>query len=199
MRGSLIILCAFLLGVFLGRLDCVPQILASSELSLWTLWVFMFLVGLSVGADKRLPQIIRNVRPVTFLLPLATTIGTLAGVAAIGILLPLTLADSLAVGAGFGYYSLSSIFITQYKGADLGAIALLANITRELFALLLMPALVSRLGPMAGISSAGVTSMDTTLPVISQYAGPAYIMPAIAHGMALDFSVPFWVGFFCSI
>ena len=39
-------------------------------------------------------------------------------------------------GSGFGYYSLSSIFITEYKGAELGTIALLSNISREIITLL---------------------------------------------------------------
>ena len=45
----------------------------------------------------------------------------------------------MAVGAGFGYYSLSSIFITEYKGPELGTIALLSNITREIITLLFAP------------------------------------------------------------
>lgn len=53
-----------------------------------------------------------------------------------------SLSDFLAVGSGFGYYSLSSIFITEYRGAELGTIALLANIVRELIVLLCAPLLV---------------------------------------------------------
>ena len=39
------------------------------------------------------------------------------------------LTDCLAVDSGFAYYSLSSIFITEYRGAELGTIALLAKTT----------------------------------------------------------------------
>ena len=59
-----------------------------------------------------------------------TILGTLAGTAVVSLLLThRSLTDCLAIGSGFGYYSLSSIFITEYRGAELGTIALLANIT----------------------------------------------------------------------
>lgn len=41
--------------------------------------------------------------------------------------------------------------------------------------------------------------MDTTLPVISQYAGKDMVFLAIFHGVLLDISVPFFVSFFCSL
>lgn len=73
-----------------------------------------------------------------------TAVGTLAGAALSTLLLPpLTAGDTMAVGAGFGYYSLSSIFIADFRGAELGTVALLCNVMRELFTLLAAP-LVAR-------------------------------------------------------
>ena len=71
------------------------------------------------------------------------------------------------VGAGFAYYSLSSVFITQYKGAELGTVALMANIMRELITLLFAPLLVRWISPLAPISCGGASTMDTTLPIIT--------------------------------
>lgn len=199
MRDIFLILALFGLGVLLGRMDVMPAALRDSRLALGALWVFMLLAGLSVGADRRLAAIIRTVRPHILFLPLATTIGTLGGTAAASLFLPLPAGDCLAVGAGFGYYSLSSIFITQYRGADVGTIALLANIMRELFAIVFMPLLAKFLGPLPAIASAGCASMDTCLPFIARYAGQAWIIPALLHGIVLDFTVPFWVMLFCSL
>lgn len=199
MRDSIYILAVFLLGVFLARLDCIPKILEEPKTSLWMLWLFMFLAGVSIGADKRLGEILRTLRPQTLLLPLATTMGTFAGAIIAAFFLVWPLSDCLALAAGFGYYSLSSIFISQYKGPDLGAAALVANILRELFTLLLAPALVRYFGSAATISSGGCTTMDTTLPVITRYCGASWILPAVVHAMILDFSVPFWVTLFCSL
>ena len=65
-------------------------------------------------------------------------------------------------GIGFGYYSLSSIFITEYKGTELGTIALLSNIVREMITLLLSPLLVKVAGPLAPIAAGGVHEFGTS-------------------------------------
>lgn len=198
MLDSLLILAAFLLGLGLGACDALPELLTAPSAALWTLWLFMFLVGVSIGCDRRFMEILRSLRPQILLLPLATTAGTFAGVAIGSIFLPIALTDCLAIGAGFGYYSLSSIFIGQYRGLELGAIALVCNILRELFTLLLAPLIVKYAGPASLVSCGGCTTSDTTLPVIARWAGRDWILPAVLHAMILDFSVPFWVILFCS-
>jgi uncharacterized membrane protein YbjE (DUF340 family) len=106
--------------------------------------------------------------------------------------------ESMAVGAGFGYYSLSSVFITQLHSHSLGVTALLSNIFREVFTLLATPILVSYFGNLAGIASGGATAMDTTLPVISKYSGKSYAIIAVFSGIVLTILVPFLVTFILS-
>ena len=137
---------------------------------------------------------------IQILLPLCTIAGTLAGSAAIAPILPTVgLTDALAIGSGLGYYSLSSIFINELRTAELGAVALLCNVLRELFTLLAAPYVARRFGPLAAISSGGATTFDTTLPVLTRSAGAQYAVVAIFHGCATDFSVPLLVTLFCTI
>ena len=199
MSGSLLILAFFGAGLGLARLGLIPRYFVEHDATLYVLWLLMGLVGLSIGSDRRLGEILRTLRPRVLLLPLATTVGTFAGVAAASLFLAYSLADCLAVGAGFAYYSLSSIFITQYKGAELGTVALLSNILREILTLVGTPLLVRLLGPLAPISCGGASTMDTTLPISARYAGRDWIFVSIVHAMILDFSVPFWVIFFCTL
>ena len=160
----------------------------------------MFCVGISIGSDTKTLKNFKDVNPRLMMLPVMTVVGTLAGTAAASALLPHRhLFDSLAIGSGFGYYSLSSIFITEYKGAELGTIALLANIMREIITLLCAPLLVRYFGKLAPISMGGATTMDTTLPIITRTSGQDYVIVSIFHGFCVDFSVPFLVTFFCSI
>jgi len=85
----------------------------------------------------------------------------------------------VAVGSGFAYYSLSSILITQLKepfwgvqlATELGTIALMANIMREIMALLGAPLFVKYFGRLSPICAGGATTMDTTLPIITRYSG----------------------------
>ena len=112
---------------------------------------------------------------------------------------PLLLWPERLADSGFGYYSLSGIFITEYRGPELGTVALLANISRELLTLLCAPLLVRWFGRLAPISAGGATTMDTTLPVITRVSGNAYVVVSVFHGFVVDFSVPFLVTFFCSL
>lgn len=199
MKGSLIILFFFCSGVVLARLGLIPAYLLEHDCTVYALWLLMLLVGISIGSDRRLGEILRTLKPRVLLLPLATTVGTFAGTALVSLFLSYSVSECLAVGAGFAYYSLSSIFISQYKGAELGTIALISNIARELITLLLTPLLARYLGPLAPISCGGASTMDTTLPVITRYCGKEWIFVSIVHAMILDFSVPFWVIFFCTL
>lgn len=188
-----------MLGVLLAWLGWIPDYFLEHDGTLYVLYVLMFLVGISIGHDRRLGEILRTLRPRVLLLPLATTVGTFAGAALASITLAYSLSECLAVGSGFAYYSLSSIFITQYKGAELGTVALLANIMRELATLLFTPLMVRWISPLAAISCGGASTMDSTLPVITRFAGKQWVFVSIVHAMILDFSVPFWVTFFCTL
>ena len=201
MKGSLIIVGFFVLGTLCGVFHLIPiDIVVDSKVSFYALCALMFSVGLSVGNDPQTLKNFRSLNPRLIFLPIMTILGTLAGSAAVSLILThRSLTDCLAVGSGFGYYSLSSIFITEYKGAELGTIALLANISREILTLLVAPLLVRWFGNLAPISAGGATTMDTTLPIITRTAGQQFVVVSIFHGFVVDFSVPFLVTLFCSI
>lgn len=200
MKGSIIIVGFFALGIIVGLLSIVPQSIIESDISYYALCALMFCVGISIGCDSKVLGSFRKVNPRLMLLPLMTIVGTLAGTAAAALVLPHRhLFDCMAVGSGFGYYSLSSIFITEYKGAELGTIALLANIMREILTLLCAPLLAKWFGKLAPITMGGATSMDTTLPIITRSSGQDFVIVSIFHGFCVDFSVPFLVTFFCSL
>ena len=162
MKGSLIIISFFIIGTLCGVYHLIPYDFTQSNLSYYALCALMFSVGISVGNDPQTLRNFRSLNPRLIFLPVMTILGTLAGCAVISLFSPPSLSDCLAVGSGFGYYSLSSIFITEYKGAELGTIALLSNISREIITLLFAPLLVRWFGNLAPISSGGATTMDTT-------------------------------------
>lgn len=199
LRGSLVIVAFFVIGVFSSFFGWVPGELGS-RISFYALCMLMFSVGLSVGNDVQTLKNFRTLNPRLAFLPVMTIVGTLVGTAVVSIFLThRSLTDCLAVGSGFGYYSLSSIFITEYRGGELGTVALLANIIREILTLLAAPLLVRWFGRLAPISAGGATTMDTTLPVIMQASGQEFVVVSIFHGFLVDFSVPFLVTLFCSL
>lgn len=200
MKGSLIIVGFFILGIAAGLSGMVPESIIDGDLTFYALCALLLCVGIGIGSDRNIMTKFKSLDVRMALLPLGTALGTFAGSLVVSFILsgrsPL---DCLAVGSGFGYYSLSSIFITEYKGAELGTIALLANIIREMVTLLLSHVLTKVFGPLAPISSGGVTSMDTTLPIIMASSGEQYSAVSIFHGFILDFSIPFLVTFWCTL
>ena len=128
------------------------------------------------------------------LIPLAVVLGTLIGSGFVSLFLPgMSLLESLMIGAGFGYYSLSSVLITQMCGAELGVIALLANIIREMTTIFFAPYFVKFFGKLSPIASGGATSMDITLPVVQKYSGSNYVIISIVSGVVLSLLVPILV------
>ena len=185
----------------------LPDVVIENDITVYVLYLLMFQVGLSIGSDKKLKDILGSIRPKLLLVPLATIAGTLVFSALVGLLLTQwSVFDCLAVGSGFAYYSLSSILITQLKepflgvqlATELGTIALMANIMREIMALLGAPLFVKYFGRLSPICAGGATTMDTTLPVITRYSGKDLVFISIFHGIIVDFTVPFFVSFFCS-
>ena len=172
----------------------------AGDLSLCALAGLLFCVGMGVGSDFKAFRSLKKLNLRLLFLPALTIIGTLAGAAFSSVFFHgRSVAGCMAVGSGMAYYSLSSVFITQYKGAELGAVALLAHIARELITLMCAPLLVKMWGNLAPISAGGATTMDTTLPVISRYSGRNFVVLSIYHGFLCDFSVPFLVTLFCTI
>ena len=200
MRQSLLYLFVFVLGVLLAIPGLIPQYFIDNDISKWILYLLLFFVGIQIGGGKNILKVARSIGFKIMLVPIATTIGTFAGAIAISFVLQdRSITDCLSVGAGFAYYSLSSILIGEYRGAELGTIALLANIIREFFVLLLAPWMVKYFGNLAPICAGGATTMDTTLPIISKYSGPDFVIVALFHGIIIDFSVPLWVSYFLSL
>lgn len=206
MKGSLIALAAFIGGCAAGW--AFPGLIPAHSLSNILLHALMLQVGISIGCNGNLRQLIAQLHPRSLLLPLGTIAGTLLFSALASFLLSQwDAAECMAVGSGLGYYSLSSILITQLKtpsigwqlAAELGTVALLANIFREMFVLLGSPFLRKCFGPLAPVSAAGATSADIALPAIVACSGRGMVPVAILHGILADLSVPFFVPFFCSL
>lgn len=199
-KGSLIILCFFSAGVLLGLLNWLPSFITQTDYSSYALYLLMFLVGTGIGSDERALKALKNFSLHIFLVPLTTIIGTLLGMCVASLLIKgISLTELMAIGSGYGYYSLSSIIISEISRPELGVIALLSNVMREITTLLCAPIFARYFGKLAPIVSGGATSMDTTLPIITASSGKEYAIVSLFHGIILTILVPFIVSFFISL
>lgn len=208
MKGSILIVGSFVAGCVVGRLGWLPNWWLGDALSLVVLYALMFQVGVGIGSDSRLKEILRSITPRTIIVPCATIVGTIVASFLVSFALARwSSAEVMAVGCGFGYYSLSSILVSSLKeahiglqaAAELGTITLMANVFRELMTLLLAPFMVRWFSPLGPICAGGATTIDVTLPVITRFSGRDWLFVSILHGVVVDFSVPFLVPFFCSL
>ncbi|MEG1955378.1 MAG: lysine exporter LysO family protein [Mucinivorans sp.] len=196
-RFSLLVVALFALGVGIGYLGWGTFLMHGA--STWALYLLMALVGLNIGSDVQALRALRGQPWRVVFVPVATVVGTLLGVGAVCPLLGLGLSDSLAVGSGMGYYSLSSVLLSELRGVEIGSIALMVNVTRELTTVVLAPWIARRFSPVALICCGGATTLDVTLPVVVGTCGSGFVGMALFQGVVVDLSVPFLVTFFASI
>ena len=190
MKSSFIILCCFITGILLAYYRYVPDIFLTYDYSNYILPVMMFFVGIGIGGDIKSLYVPIKKYKLKILIPLATIFGSIIITALISPLFDITTKETIAIGSGFGYYSLSAIFLNKLAGYEIGMMALISNMTREITALLFIPILARYCGKLAPISAAGATSIDTTLPIIAKSCGEQFIVISIFHGILVDISVP---------
>lgn len=185
-------------GVFAAQFGALPSTLveASGDLTTYSLYLLLLLIGYDMGRDKETILKLFKADYLAFLVPVGTVIGTLVGGYVSSFFIALSANDAMAIAAGFGWYSLSAVIISDVKGADLGSIAFLANVSREMMSILLIPLIAKFVGPYVSIAPGGATTMDTTLPIIEKYAGEGAAFIAFIHGFILSALVPVIVPIF---
>ena len=198
MRDSSIIFVCFACGCVLGYLGADAYLPAKA--SYYSLCVLLLCVGFGIGQSEEIRRNLRHIDRGLVLMPLVTILGTWVGALLVALLIrERSVTDWLAVSSGFGYYSLSSMLISEMRGVELGTLALMYNVSREITTLLFAPLLLRLFGPLAPISIGGATTADTTLPIISRICGPQFVAISIVHGLLVDFSVPLLVTLFCTV
>ncbi len=197
LRKPLVLLLLVVVGSAVGMLLPPVEALRDGSVSTWILYALLFIIGIQMALGGHgLRKMLLN--PSVILIPAVTICGTLAGSLVLMPLYGLSLGHSLAMGSGFGWYSLSGVLIADRGEPVLGAAAFLSNLLRETLAFLLVPALRATGGYESGVGLCGATSMDVTLPVLEDTWGSGIVPVSVAHGVILSFLVPFLVPLFMS-
>ena len=125
--------------------------------------------------------------------------GSILGALAAGIIIGMDPRYAMAIGAGFGWYSLSGVMLTGLVSAQIGTMALLSNVFREMLSIVIMPIVVKYFGKIAAVAPGGATTMDTTLPIVVQYAGSEMSVISFVSGFTLSMLVIVLVPFFAGL
>ncbi|KDR93753.1 Membrane protein of unknown function [Peptoclostridium litorale DSM 5388] len=197
---TLTIVISIIAGIFCGKF-MLPDIMVSHLDSMATisLDILLLLVGIEVGSNKNIINDIKSSGRASLIVPLSIVAGSLMGGLSAGIIFGIPSNISLSIASGFGWYSLSGIMLTNLADAQVGTIAFLTNVLREVTAVVSIPFIAKYLGHYCAIAPAGATSMDTTLPLISRSTSPGVVIVSFVNGVILSSLVPLLVSFFYSI
>jgi uncharacterized membrane protein YbjE (DUF340 family) len=177
------------LGFFAGRFIPLFPAFTAEKTTTWFVYFLLFFIGIQLNnSTMSLKEAL--IHPETLVLPLGTVIGSLLGGIAVGLVFRISVWKAMSVAAGFGWYSLSGVIISDLGDQVLGSAAFVSNILRESVALLSIPFFGASRYPRIGIGIAGATSMDVTLPLIRKSCGTRIVPLSVTHGALLSILVP---------
>ncbi|HHW72345.1 MAG TPA: lysine exporter LysO family protein [Firmicutes bacterium] len=185
------LLCGFFLRVPEGEIVGLAPDLALAAL--------VFAVGFSLGEDEQLWAKVKALPKALLAVPFLIAAGSILGAVAVGPLCSVPPAEAALVGAGFGWYSLSGVLVSQSCGAALGTLTLLANIFRETLAILFTAVVAKRFGNAVAVAPGGATAMDVTLPIVAASTDPQTALLAFYSGTVLSILVPIVIPFLAKL
>jgi len=188
-----IILASVVLGVISGA-TFIPDgfIAASGDLLILGLCILLFFVGMDLGREGTVVANFRKVGLRVLVFPLAVIAGTLASAVLISFFLPITARESMAVSAGFGWYTLAPVILSEYN-AQVSAISFMYNVMREMLGIVLIPLVAKYIGFVECTSLPGAAAMDVCLPIVEKATAPNITIYSFISGVVLSISVPILV------
>ena len=181
--------CAIIVGILLGYFIKSYINFDISLLIQFGLYLLLFFIGIDIGKNDNILNDLKKLNKKVLFLPFITVISSLAGGAVASILLSLSIGEAVAISAGMGWYSFSAIELSKVS-VELGGIAFLSNIFRELLAIFLIPVIAKKIGSFESVSVAGATAMDSVLPIINR-SNPAEIsIISFYSGLVISIIVP---------
>lgn len=162
--------------------------------------VMIFIAGIEIGSNRGILKRICNVHSALLALaiPLAVACGSICGALLLGHIAGLSAYDSLLVGGGLGWYSFSSVVISAMYSTEIGTVAFLANMMREISGFFLIPFLV-RVHKFLALAPSGAATMDSGLPVVIKYTNLHVGMYSFINGLVLTLIVPVLISWLLSL
>lgn len=162
--------------------------------------VMIFIAGIEIGSNRGILKRICNLHSALLALaiPLAVACGSICGALFLGHIAGLSAYDSLLVGGGLGWYSFSSVVISAMYSTEIGTVAFLANMMREISGFFLIPFLV-RVHKFLALAPSGAATMDSGLPVVIKYTNLHVGMYSFINGLVLTLIVPVLISWLLSL
>ena len=188
-------------GLLFGYLFLDTDVKDTLDLILMSaLDVMIFIAGIEIGSNRGILKRICNLHSALLALaiPLAVACGSICGALLLGHIAGLSAYDSLLVDGGLGWYSFSSVVISAMYSTEIGTVAFLANMMREISGFFLIPLLV-RVHKFLALAPSGAATMDSGLPVVIKYTNLHVGMYSFINGLVLTLIVPVLISWLLSL
>ena len=177
--------------VFEGNMDQFDSLAGLTiKIGLCLLLVF---IGLDLGLDGTVVDNFKKVGLRILVFPAVVIVGTLAGAAACSIFMDFSLKECLAIGAGFGWYTLAPGIIMENGYVTASAVAFLHNVMRELFSIIFIPLIAKKIGYIETTGMPGAAAMDVCLPIVEKSTRSDIAVYSFVSGVILSTAVPIMV------
>lgn len=154
------------------------------------LCLLLVFVGLDLGLDGTVVSNFKRVGFRILAVPAATIIGTLIGAAAAMPFIGMSLRECLAVGSGFGWYTLAPGIIMEAGYLTASAVSFLHNVMRELLAIVFIPLVAKKIGYLETTAMPGAAAMDVCLPIVEKATRSEIAVYSFVSGVILSILVP---------
>ena len=121
------VVAGILIGLFYKRRKALSNYEYVGSMVVIGYVILLFYVGIDLGIDGGVVANFKKVGWRIAVFPFATIMGTMVGVKLASLFLPITTRESMAIGAGFGWYTLAPVILSKYS-AEISAISFIHNI-----------------------------------------------------------------------
>ena len=176
---------------FAGNMDTFDSLAGLGiKIGLCLLLIF---VGMDLGLEGTVIDNFRKVGLRILVFPAAVIAGTLGGALLCSLFMDLSVKECLAVGAGFGWYTLAPGIIMENGYVTASAVSFLHNVMRELFSIVLIPAVAKKVGYIETTGMPGAAAMDVCLPIVEKSTRSDIAVYSFVSGVILSILVPILV------
>ena len=170
----------------------------SGNLLIVGLCILLFFVGVDIGIEGTVVQNFKKVGLRILIFPFAILLGTFLFAMLASVFLPISVKESLAIGAGLGWYTLAPVILAEYS-TSLSAISFIHNVARELLGIIFIPIVAKKIGYVECTALPGAAAMDVCLPVVEQATKGDIVVYSFVSGVVLSIMVPILVPFIAGL
>ena len=203
---TILVIVPLTLGLLIGYKLILPSNIdgefmsdLTGKLLILGVTILLFAIGFSLGLGGNVLSSIKKIGIKFMVFPLVAILGSIVGGALCGLVLPITIPEGMAIGSGFGWYTMAPTVITEAGHTYAGAISFMHNVIREMGGVVMIPFFASKVGYIESTAVPGVCAMDIGMPIIERCTKEEMVAYSFGMGVSMSIVVPLLVPLFINI